>query len=84
MGLPVNLSSIFCCASLVGNDFNDVLAVQATFFLGFFFPPPTPSSFMFLGTDGPSAGLAADGNKAVIVEGVVRHLIDSDVLPHIC
>jgi len=46
---------------------NQVLTVQTTLFVVWIFPPPTASAFMLKWANRSGAGLAAHGNKALIV-----------------
>jgi hypothetical protein len=57
--------------------------MEAAFFLGGFFPPPAAFTFMLARQDRTGAGLAADADKAFLMQFVVRRLGHTDVIPHL-
>ena len=57
------------------------LFVQAALFLGFIFPPPAAFALVLAGKNRPSAGFAADGDEAAVMQGIVGNVILANIVP---
>src|SRR5215216_5623186 len=57
--------------------------VQTAFTLGGVLPPPAPGALVLAGARLTRARLAADGDEALVVQGVVGHLLVPQVGPHV-
>src|SRR5438270_6529272 len=55
--------------------------MQATLFCFGLFPPPASRAYVLNGQHGASAGRAADGAIALVIEPVIGHLLRMDVVP---
>ena len=60
------------------------LLMQAAFFVGGVFPPPSAGANVFAETDGTGARLATNAGKTGIVQFVVRHCMAADIIPDLC
>src|SRR5262245_60914458 len=57
--------------------------VHATLFRGSLFPPPSSGTMVLPGLHGAGAGRTADAGVTTIIERVVRHIVRTDVVPHL-
>src|SRR5262245_13547649 len=57
--------------------------VHTAFFGGSFFPPPASCAMVFPWLHGAGAGSTADAGVATIIKRVVRHIVCTDVVPHL-
>jgi hypothetical protein len=60
----------------------ECLAMQPTLFLGLL-PPPAARAWVFARRDGTGAGLAANAHKTLAVQGIVGHLMGSQIISHL-
>src|SRR5215813_6334451 len=58
-------------------------AMHATLFWGSFFPPPASRAMVFPWLHGAGAGGTADAGVTTIIKRVVRHIVRTDVVPHL-
>src|SRR5262245_14726291 len=58
-------------------------AVHATLVRGTLFPPPASSAMVLPRLHRTSAGRAADAGVTQIIERMVRHVVRTDIIPHL-
>ena len=57
--------------------------MQAAFLGGFVLPPPASGAEVFTQTDGAGAGGAANAGVKLVVQRVVSHVVELDVMPNV-
>ena len=57
--------------------------MQSAFFGFRMFPPPASGTFVFAGLEGARAGTATDTGKALVMQWVIRYLLDFEITPDV-
>ena len=65
------------------DNLDGVLRVQAAFFFGRVFPPPTAVALVLVRAHRTGAGFATNGDKTLVVQGIVGNAMVADVGPNI-